>query len=225
MSALFAECDKGVVVTVHGFLQDARDMRSLDRQLHQVGLETYDFEYRSFSGSIREHGYCLAEYTKWVSEQHPGKTINFVTHSLGSLLLRVACNDPRFPKEAKEGRVVMVAPPSSGSQFGRDYFNLGNTYRCLGFDLGYELSTYDACDIQELGSYCDSMKILIIAGTRGSRFFMNKVNDGVIAVSETGIDHPFYFESFYVTHYRILHYSPALNLTRYFILDEFEDCD
>ncbi|MCP5470161.1 MAG: hypothetical protein H7A36_06625 [Chlamydiales bacterium] len=221
---LRAECDKGVVILIHGFLQTEKGMNDVQRTCNYVGLKTYDFEYSSFKGSIREHGHCLAEFAKWVSEQNPGQDVNFVTHSLGALILRSACSDPAFPASAKKGRTVLFAPPSFGSEFGRK-LNAGNLYRCLGFELGYELSTYTACDIMELGSYPDEMKILIIAGCRGSRFFMNKENDGVIAVDETGIDHPFYFETFFVTHYRILHYPPALNLARYFILDEYTDRD
>ena len=174
-------------------------------------------------GSIRDHGHELALYTQKVAEQNPGQKINFVTHSLGALLLRVACQDPAFPEGAKEGRSVLFAPPSGGSELGRNFVNLGKLYRCLGFELGYELATYTACDVMELGSYPQSMQILVIAGCRGSRFLLNKHNDGVIAVNETGIENPFYFETFYVTHYRILHYPPALNLARYFILGEFTD--
>ena len=223
VSPLFAQCDKGVVITVHGFLQSDKSVEDLQRSLSWVGLKTYNFEYRSSSGSIRDHGRSLAKFTQEVAEQNPDQEINFVTHSLGALLLRVACNDACFPEKAKTSRAVLFAPPSRGSEFGRKFMNIGTVYRCLGFDLGYELSTYTLSDIMELGSYPKAMKILIIAGCRGSRFFMNKENDGVIAVDETGIENPFYFQTFYVTHYRILHYPPALNLTRYFILNEFSD--
>lgn len=225
-SSLFAQCDRGIVVLVHGFLQTPKDMRSMEHALNCVGLKTYNFDYRSMSGSIRDHGHCLALYTKQVADENPDQTINFVCHSLGALLLRVACNDPEFPEKAKSGRAVLSAPPSSGSEIGRKYLSMGKVYKCLGFELGYELSTYTACDIIALGAYPKTMEILIIAGCRGSRLFLNKENDGVIAVSETGIENPFYFETFYVSHYRILHYTPALNLARYFILGEYskEEC-
>lgn len=222
--SLFASCDRGIVITIHGFLQSARGMQDADRALRYVGLRTYNFDYRSLTGSIRDHGHLLALYTQEVAAKHPDQKINFVAHSLGALLLRVASNDPCFPESAKTGRTVLFAPPSSGAELGRKYMaELGRFYRCLGFELAYELSSYTASDIVNLGSYPDSMEILIIAGCRGSRFLLDEENDGVVAVSETGIENPFYFQTFYVTHYRIMHYPPALNLCRYFILNEFSD--
>ena len=231
-SLLFAEeetkeeptyCDRGIVITVHGFLQNDKSMDIVQRALNFVNLTTYNFNYKSSSGTIRDCGHCLALFAQKVAELNPDRPIHFVTHSLGALLLRVASNDPCFPEKAKEGRVVLFAPPSRGSEVGRKYLNMGGIYKCLGFDIGYELSTYDACDIMHLGSYPESMEILIIAGCKGSRLLMNRANDGVIAVDETGIENPFYFEAFNVTHYDILHYPPALNLCRYFILNEFSD--
>jgi len=224
---LFGQSHSGVVITVHGFLQNERSVYDLQRALCCVGLKTYNFHYSSTTGTIRSHGEDLARFTQCVANQNPGEEINFVTHSLGALLLRVASNDPCFPQEAKIGRAVLFAPPSRGSEIGRKYLQFSRLYRCLGFELCHELSTYDVCDVMELGPYPECMKILIIAGCRGSNFFADKVNDGVIALDETRIEHPFYFETFYVTHYRILHYPPALELTRRFILNEFsdEECD
>lgn len=221
LGSLRAECDRGVVVLVHGLFQGQRSLRDAQEALNYVGLKTYTYEFPSIRGSIRSHGHCLASFVREVAAENPGQEINFLSFSLGALLLRVACNDPLFPESAKKSRAVFFAPPSSGSSFGRRYLNFGRLYRCLGFELGYELSTYTACDIVNLGPYPEEMEILIIAGSRGSRLFLKKANDGVIAVEETGIDHPFYFQTFHVSHYRILHFPPALNLARYFLLGAY----
>ncbi|MFN0065509.1 MAG: esterase/lipase family protein [Chlamydiales bacterium] len=222
-SALRAdECDKGVVVTIHGFLQTARSLRDMSYSLRYVGLKVYNYEYPSVTGSIRDHGHCLATYIKWVSDENPGKKINFVCFSLGSVILRSALNDPCCPAEAKAGHAVFIAPPSSGSTFGRSFSNFSKLYCCLGLELFYELSTYTVCDMIDLGPYPEDMRILIIAGCRGSQFNKCVANDGIVDVSETGIDHPFYFETFYTTHFRIFTYPPVLNLTRYFVLGAYD---
>jgi hypothetical protein len=212
-----------VVVGIHGFMASKKSFRCINRSMCCEGFKMYNFGYNSFSGNIRSHGHDLACYLACVAQQNPGQEINFFTQSLGALILRAALNDPACPEEAKTGKAVLVAPPNQGSELGRSFDEIGDLYKCLGFELAYELSNYTYHDIQCIGLFPEEMEILIIAGSKGTNFWTCEKNDGVITLSETAIDHSFYFQSYPVNHMRILSYPPAIRLAQFFIRCGFEE--
>lgn len=214
--------DCPIVVGVHGFLQTERSFRCIKRYMASEGFKFYIFEYNSFNGSIVSHGHDLACYLRQVAQLSPGKEIHFITQSLGALILRAALNDPICPEEAKVGKGVLIAPPNQGSELGRSFDDVGKLYRYLGFELAYELTNYTYEDIKRIGYFPEEMELLIIAGSKGSNFWTNEKNDGIITLSETSMDHSFYFQTYPVNHMRILTYPPAIRLAQYFIYCGFE---
>jgi hypothetical protein len=214
-----------VVVGIHGFLGNKKSYKSISRSFAYEGFKMYSFEYNSFQGNLRSHGHDLAVYLCCVAQQNPGQEINFVTQSLGAIILRAALNDPACPEEAKKGRAVMIAPPNQGTELARTFDEVGEAYRCLGFELAYELTNYTYEDIRAIGYFPEEMEILIIAGSKGSSFWTNETNDGLITISETAIDHTFYFQTYPVSHTRILAYTPAIRLAQRFICSGFDECE
>lgn len=222
-SPLFSE-PAPIVVGVHGFMGSRKSLNCIKHSLCEDGFDVYIFEYDSFNGSIRSHGHDLACYVARIAELNPDREIHFITQSLGALVLRASLNDPACPESAKTGRAVLIAPPNQGSELGRSFEKIGDLYRCLGFELAYEITNYTQCDIIALGPIPEEMELLIIAGSKGSSFWTHETNDGIITINETAMDHSFYFQTYPVYHTRILQYRPAIDLAKYFIYCGF-DCD
>ena len=78
-----------------------------------------------------------------VAGWHAQRRLDFVTHSLGGILVRVAVANGRLPRR-RIGRVVMLGPPNGGSELA-DILpalpGVGSLYAALAGPAGLELGT------------------------------------------------------------------------------------
>ncbi len=205
------------VVAIHGLTLDSRTMSAVCHTLSCRNDEAYLWNYPSTKGTICSHGQQLYYILQDIAACRPGKPIDFVTHSIGALILRQALNIEGCPEEAKIGRTVMFAPPNQGSRLAREWKGFPPVTFCVGTKIGCELMTYDAATIHAIGPFPPTMQVLVIAGYKGSNMLFNEPNDGFIAVNETALDTPYYFQSYRVSHGRLLTNPEALELMAYFI--------
>jgi len=196
--------EANIVVGIHGLLSSINDMGCICRDLACCGHEVYLWEYPSTEGTICEHARNLVLYLQEIATCRPDEPINFITHSVGALILRQALNVEGCPEEAKLGRAVLLAPPNQGSRLAREYRGFLPVHWVLGSKIGCELMTYDPCTIQSLGSFPSTMEVLVIAGNRGNNLLFQEPNDGFLAVSETALETPFYFQCFKLRHGALL---------------------
>ncbi len=205
------------VVLIHGFVSSAQSMMPIRKALTCLGFEQYVWEYPSRDQTIQEHACNLIPMLQYVASCKPGVPINFVTHSVGALVLRCALNLSGCPVEAKEGRIVLIAPPNQGSSLGHRFRNFYPAYLVMGDKSGAQLLNFEARDVACLGNFPDKAQLLVIAGYRGNTLFCAP-NDGWITVEETALNTPYQFLSFPVSHGRLLSTAAVFCAIRDFFL-------
>jgi pimeloyl-ACP methyl ester carboxylesterase len=105
----------GTVVLVHGLASNRTMLRPLEQSLRSRGYNTVNWGYPSIRSEIRSQSAALARELNRVNDAS-SEPIHLVTHSMGSILARVALDAHHFDKL---GRVVMLGPPHRGSRVAR----------------------------------------------------------------------------------------------------------
>ncbi len=172
---------RATVVLLHGLGRTHRSMGRLQRRLEAAGHPTWSCTYPS----RREPIEGLAEYVARRVEAEVEGPLMAVTHSLGGILVRHLAE--RLPWE----RVVMLAPPNTGSSVARALQDL-KLFRWLFGPAGQEVG--DGARWPAPPS-----PFAVIAGTRGpsvgnpSSWLTGAMNlidpegphDGTVSVAET----------------------------------------
>lgn len=169
-----------LVVLVHGLGRSQASLTTLADALLESGHEVYAFSYPSTRRRLLEHGAQLREV---LQQLHGVRRVSFVTHSLGGPVVRAALAEPdALPPGVELGRVVMIAPPSQGSELARVVGAflpfaavLGPTLR----DLAGDLAALPA----------PPCPFGVVAGStfagRGANPLLEGDDDGVVSVAET----------------------------------------
>ncbi len=178
-----------LVFCIHGFLGSRWNMVSLEKSLQKEGWDVINWQYPSRNYHIIDHGVELAYTLASIARQQPTIPIHFVTHSMGGLVLLAALNHPICPQEAKEGKLVLIAPPIKGSSCARILSELFFTSWIVGKASGQEFLTKQ--EFSELGEFpCSLQGILVIAGNGGINPLLKKENDGLLTLEETELPIP-----------------------------------
>jgi len=180
-----------LILCLHGL---GRSWAAMDKIVKSLGTAGHDVEaltYPSTRASIEDHATRLIRI---VSRLENVSQVDFVTHSLGGIVVREALNRrTSWPSHVKTGRVAMLAPPYHGAAVARIFEKWPPVRAVLGETLAELADNKFAADIP------GDIELLIVAGAMGNSMGLNPLiegdDDGTVAVSETRPHRPHEFKA------------------------------
>ncbi len=175
--------NKEYVILLHGLCRSGRSMIPMGQALTQAGYKVVNMEYPSRSAAIEKLSEDAIGSAVAVCQQNGAVKINFVTHSLGGILVRSYLSRHTIPNL---GRVVMLGPPNQGSEI---VDKLGGwwIFKKLNGPAGGELGTDKNSTPNKLGpaNFCTG----VIAGNRSINWINSRLipgrDDGKVSIERT----------------------------------------
>lgn len=171
------------VILLHGLARSAHSMDKMAQRLTEQGYKVLNIDYPSRAHPIKK----LAEEA--ISEalsQCKDMPVNFVTHSMGGILVRQFLSNHRIKNLNK---VVMLGPPNKGTEIVDKLGHLPGFHLVNG-DAGMQLGTSELSVPNQLGKA--NFDVGIIAGTQSINLLLSSLipdtDDGKVSVENTKIE-------------------------------------
>ena len=170
------------VVLLHGLVRTSRSMRPIDKFLKREGFSVFNLNYPSRKKSIEELSKFVREQIQ--SNEEKGIKLDFVTHSMGGIILRYIMKVDPLPNL---GRVVMLGPPNQGSEV-VDRLSKLKIFKLMG-PASLQLGTSSDGFVNTLGKV--DFDLGIIAGNRSINPFLSFLipgpDDGKVSVERAKV--------------------------------------
>lgn len=172
------------VILLHGLARSDSSMHTMEKALNEAGFHAVNVKYPSRKYPIDK----LANDTipQALTACEDSARINFVTHSLGGILVRQYLSQHEIPRL---NHVVMLGPPNQGSEV-VDTFGKVPGFKLLNGPAGLQLGTDRRSVPKQLGAA--NFSLGVIAGTRTINLILSAVlpkpNDGKVSVESTKLD-------------------------------------
>jgi triacylglycerol lipase len=179
----FAASQKEQVILLHGLCRSSRSMDAMARALTQAGYKVWNIDYPSRTALIAQLAESAVGQAVADCERDGATKINFVTHSLGGILVRQYLANHTI---TNLGRVVMLGPPNQGSEV-VDKIGGWWLFKKINGPAGNELGTDKNSIPNKLGAA--NFPVGIIAGNRSinwiNSFLIPGADDGKVSVGRT----------------------------------------
>lgn len=178
------QANSACVILLHGLARSDNSMEKLADSLSKENFRTVNVDYPSRDYPIE----VLAEETiaPALEKCSDEKGINFVTHSLGGVLVRHYLSNHEIPNLE---RVVMLGPPNQGSEV-VDKLKKFPGFHFINGDAGMQLGTGELSIPNKLGKA--EFDVGIIAGTSSINWILSWIipgsDDGKVSVERTKLE-------------------------------------
>lgn len=174
------------VVLLHGLLRSASSMHRLETRLLNAGYQVVNIDYASRSAALEQLADDAVARGLEGCRQAGDKEVDFVTHSLGGILVRQYF---AAHPDQKPNKVVMLGPPNHGSEVVDRLHKLPG-YTLINGPAGSELGTTPDSVPNRLGPV--DFDLGVIAGTFSINPLFNLMvpdpNDGTVSVDSTRVE-------------------------------------
>lgn len=174
------------VILLHGLCRTSQSMAKMERALIAAGYQVRNVSYPSRTAHIQQLADDAIGNAVAGCRRDGATKIDFVTHSMGGILVRSYLARHSFPSL---GRVVMLAPPNRGSEvvdkLGRLFL-----FKWINGPAGNELGTDTNSVPNKLGPA--NYPVGIIAGDRSINWINSLLipgrDDGKVSIERTKLD-------------------------------------
>ena len=215
VSTTYAADEAPLVVLLHGLARSDSSFKKMEKSLQEEGYKTCNVSYPSTKYPIEElvADFVLPEINKCLKEGV--KTISFVTHSMGGILVRyIATQNIDF----KIGRTVMLSPPNKGSEVVDALGGLW-LFKAINGPAGLQLSTSNESLPNSLGKA--NFDLGIITGNQSINLILSSiiegVDDGKVSVESAKLEGMKDFLVVEATHPFIMKNKIVIEQTKYFL--------
>lgn len=172
------------VVFIHGLWRTSGSLQKMADAFEDRGYVISMVDYPSREQPIEELAPLAVE--SGLAQCPAGSRVNFVTHSMGGILVRYYLKYGEVPNL---GRVVMLAPPNQGSEVVDDYREVPG-FEIINGPAGMQLGTGDNSVPVQLGPV--DFELGVIAGTGSFNPILSQSlpnpDDGKVSVESTRVD-------------------------------------